>query len=588
MESDALAQEESQHTKDAWGASDHPLLVEDNSSRTVSTFAEWGEAGSHEISSTVEPEKDELVQSRVDRTEITKEIAGYRRTRHQKIPQLKANRVDDLRHKRAKELLNQVSRVGKKEEAISWNTSSEWVSFGSEGENKSWVANAFDNMTEELDGLHLVPAVSLEGSDSGVGHDETTSLREDESIQSEFGDTHIREPANDLVSMVSDEGDNDSIFLKMKPSGDLRSQVQMLHETESIGHDKEDLHRSEQEELLSLASFSKTPVNQQSRERKKLTKNMFLGKGPQMEIIEEDKRVDPSNQSSFMKASMQIKRCQSIHFKRGPLSTNNSLLDTASEVGTDVLSHIEGPTGPHVFVKAESFSSGTISVLTHQRSLPHSDNFGKGMDVFGASSRIGSDSQSSEDRSSKNLNQSSAKRKYTKSKPLGASNEELKMLNLFMSIAGPKLKVSRLSIEDREEIHNKALRVGLPEGFIHRALDQTVGILRWEEAESVASCDSDSASAAMTKQSADTEGSYSIAYTRDDETVSYHTYRMSKTAQKTEVGETYGCFGNFKSSLWVDSGLVADEIRESVAAVISRDSESFDDTTQVSNNNQAT
>ena len=147
------------------------------------------------------------------------------------------------------------------------------------------------------------------------------------------------------------------------------------------------------------------------------------------------------------------------------------------------------------------------------------------------------------------------------------------MLNLFMSIAGPKLSKSDLTGDDREQIHNTAVRMGLPDGFINKVLDQSVGILRWEDDQSVKSCGSGESLAAMTKQTIETGTTQSTTYTRDEESISYQTLGQ----HRGELYEGYGCFGNFKSSFWLESGMAADEIRQNVAAVISRDSESFDD-----------
>lgn len=80
----------------------------------------------------------------------------------------------------------------------------------------------------------------------------------------------------------------------------------------------------------------------------------------------------------------------------------------------------------------------------------------------------------------KPLNQPS-RRQPTKGKPLGASLDEIEYINRFLKIAGPDFDGSQLSIGERENLHDQSLQAGIPEDFINRLLDQSAGIIAWEQ-----------------------------------------------------------------------------------------------------------
>ena len=68
-----------------------------------------------------------------------------------------------------------------------------------------------------------------------------------------------------------------------------------------------------------------------------------------------------------------------------------------------------------------------------------------------------------------------------KEKPIGSSLEEIDLLNRFLKVAGPNFNGMDLTIIERERIHDDALRSGIPENFLNTILDQSAGILRWED-----------------------------------------------------------------------------------------------------------
>lgn len=168
------------------------------------------------------------------------------------------------------------------------------------------------------------------------------------------------------------------------------------------------------------------------------------------------------------------------------------------------------------------------------------------------------------------------------SKPLGATTEEIEMLNKFLIVAGPKLHTSSLTMDDREAIHNMAIEAGLPEEFVNKILDQTAGIIRWEEQSigTVQTMDSTEADITVagsepslrSKHTINSEYSGSTVYTRDTEAISYDSYDMRRRTPKTEVMGGFSCFDSFKSTFWVEAGLAGDDMMDNVAAVISTDS----------------
>jgi hypothetical protein len=65
--------------------------------------------------------------------------------------------------------------------------------------------------------------------------------------------------------------------------------------------------------------------------------------------------------------------------------------------------------------------------------------------------------------------------------PLGATVEEIGLLNRFLKVVGPAFNGNELSLTERERIHDAALRQNIPETFLNQMLDQSVGIRRWED-----------------------------------------------------------------------------------------------------------
>jgi hypothetical protein len=63
-----------------------------------------------------------------------------------------------------------------------------------------------------------------------------------------------------------------------------------------------------------------------------------------------------------------------------------------------------------------------------------------------------------------------------KERPLGATANEIKLLNDFLKIAGPEFNGNALSTEEWERLHDAALSAGIPDAFLNQMLDQSVGI----------------------------------------------------------------------------------------------------------------
>jgi hypothetical protein len=76
---------------------------------------------------------------------------------------------------------------------------------------------------------------------------------------------------------------------------------------------------------------------------------------------------------------------------------------------------------------------------------------------------------------------SPAETETSESLPLGATVEEIGLLNRFLKVVGPDFNGNELSLAEREKIHDAALRENIPETFLNQMLDQSAGIRRWED-----------------------------------------------------------------------------------------------------------
>ena len=139
-----------------------------------------------------------------------------------------------------------------------------------------------------------------------------------------------------------------------------------------------------------------------------------------------------------------------------------------------------------------------------------------------------------------------------KDKPIGSTMEEIALLNKFLIIAGPNFNGVDLTVEERERIHDEALKSNIPENFLNRILDQSAGILRWEDSSVL------SASSLLTERSnwkrrgqsskyvANTPGGSSSIRTRN--TVSTSSTFYSKRSRGTELFSTVSGMGDNPSS----------------------------------------
>ena len=183
------------------------------------------------------------------------------------------------------------------------------------------------------------------------------------------------------------------------------------------------------------------------------------------------------------------------------------------------------------------------------------------------------------------------KRHRQKGKPLGASMEEIEMINKFLAIVGSNFDGSSLSIEERENLHHEAAKAGLSEDFLNKMLDQSAGIILWEQ-RSVSSDDYSETSkiptpliskarietpggstftgrSFRTKGSADdmTKATLETGYSED------FTYDEDGFTMKTPKETKFSCLRNL---FWMESSnVVGDDMTENILAVMSADSESI-------------
>jgi hypothetical protein len=317
--------------------------------------------------------------------------------------------------------------------------------------------------------------------------------------------------------------------------------------------------------------------------------------------------------SSYKMAKKEVVRRQSIHFKRNISPTTKSLLDTESDFDCDSMSDLNSASHCssrtrhiNLLIDTKSADSGSDSILTYPRALQesHSPEHKGSSNAANRDPITGAKLEPEETGIPRKVSAAKRDREATRitvlassdAEPLGATLEEIDMLNKFLSVAGPEFKGSKLSIEDREKIHDAALGAGLPETFINKVLDQSAGIIRWDEA-SVSSERSSlvgsrtmhkhriqhpntpggstcAGSSLRTKSTVDSDMSDSTRYTKDAESISCYTDDMTRRTPKTEVAGGYGCVGNFNEYFWMGSNLAGQEMMENVAAVMSGDSSS--------------
>jgi hypothetical protein len=292
------------------------------------------------------------------------------------------------------------------------------------------------------------------------------------------------------------------------------------------------------------------------------------------EVAQEPTKEVPFNvevvhrRQSFHDVKKKIGKRESIHFKkvfgrrRAVSPSSNSLLDSVGESD----SQIDLKEGSSHDSEIKSTSSETVSTLSYHT---------KRRDASRANER--------KSRQSKHQSRPIAESKGdVENRPLGSTTEEINMLNKFLQIAGPSLTGPNLSAEDRERLHDDALKAGLPEDCINKFLDQSAGIQRWEESTVMshrskhrkAKAKATSPSGSLHTKSTDcSEMSQSTKYTRDNESVSCYTYDddgLAKKSPKTEVGG-YGCVDRIQSYFWMESDVVGQDMRDNVIAVISGD-----------------
>lgn len=178
-------------------------------------------------------------------------------------------------------------------------------------------------------------------------------------------------------------------------------------------------------------------------------------------------------------------------------------------------------------------------------------------------------------------------------KPLGASIEEIKMINKFLSVAGPDFDGSRLSPQELEQLLREAVKAGVTEDFANHLLDQSAGILSCHQRGSfrisTESTDPSTRGDASTRQGTPSQSTHignsshtkdTGIFTGDDETkgttgTSYsdYTYEEDPFARKTPKTEAnFNCLTNI---FWMESSnIVGDDMLENVKAVMSADSDS--------------
>lgn len=607
-------------------------------------------------------------------------------SRKAKIPQLKANRLDDIRHNRAKELLSEVGKEKNVDPFVQQADAQLLSAFEATTQQEAEVTA----ITNDIDGWNPFDGIfsnSLHGDDPHDGQGDSTwggfgpspMLPEDftspdavkmlpraaadgdkepnEEESSIYSQNKMEMPEtlnfhnllerpresieksvhSDIISLDDNEDGEGKIFLtlnaSLKPSTQLRRD-NMYDNLFSIGLDtvNESIEDEspkngpaapdrksilyERKELLSPALLPTctpkgAPIEQTNqcleRREESIQIQLTLEKIVETdELLPESHAADNSicdttsfvptgnietntaqedkdfkekrrnsnvpsdvrivdRESSFESVRHRVKQKKSIHFNAKPSPTShNSLLDTESDVSDHVSGLYRAPTSSEstsvdgrmdIIIDAGIFNSDSASTMTYPHTLHKSDS------LTTAS------------------NHSEYDLRYprkTKARPLGASAQEIKMLNHFLKIAGPKLRSPNLSTEEREEIHSRAIKAGLPELFVNKILDQTAGIVGWEEQSHGTLLTSESTDESSRHQhSVYSSDSCSTRYRKDNESISYHSYSQ-RTQTPKEASGMYGCLGNLNTTFWseLERGFSGDDMMENISAALS---DSFDD-----------
>jgi len=655
-----------------------PLLLESETPKSERMIPEWNAFGADSTMEAI----DENKALGLDWPQLSSQTATnllelpQKKSKPIKIPQLKANRYDDIRHIRAKEVLFEVRKAnavdafgqsladGPEDQAIDPSKTSDssndiskefddWTPFDSTfveqiveehnsetSEGKIW--ESFASMPKVPEGSispiasDIVPIKATKGTLSSslaleeFGMPATLSMQnllelpantagenapetnETPPVSNDHRPSVATDECSDVFSLGLDTVDDvlREKSKKTKPKTDSKNRRSLHFERKELlspataptpkeilvgckasNFDKKSMERQLQLSMDKIAEEDEF-LEQSQKENASLHRSALHEQGKVMVVkLKKDRakvsRRDSSvptdvnvvaRNSAFLLTRQRIKQQRSIHFQRKKLSpgtTNNSLLDTDDETSDSVSGFystaasrdIEEVGQVGIIVDTMSFNSGSVSTMTYPVNMKRSVDSGD-------TSKNHLDSCSRK-YDSEDENLTSRYPRKSQSKPLGASALEIKMLNTFLRAAGPKIRSSYLSTEDREEIHNRAIEAGLPEEFINKILDQTAGIIRWEE-QSLGTLQTSESTvvSSPSKRSLYSTDSCSTRYTKDTESISYFSYSKSGRTPKESDKGLYGCFGDLASTFWAETGLAGDDMMENVAAAIS---ESFDD-----------
>lgn len=176
------------------------------------------------------------------------------------------------------------------------------------------------------------------------------------------------------------------------------------------------------------------------------------------------------------------------------------------------------------------------------------------------------------------------------SRPLGATIEEIDMINKFLFVAGPDFDGANLTSDERALLYGKALLVGIEEGFVNRLLDQSAGIQLFERSRlsNTGSGDSDPSVSTSPRLGSPSESTVTGQSLRTKDTVGVSMDDHTKTTIGTSYSEStydeegfhkktpktdanFSCLANI---FWMESSnIVGDDMMENVQAVMSTDSD---------------
>mmetsp|Transcript_27325 Transcript_27325/g.56566 ORF Transcript_27325/g.56566 Transcript_27325/m.56566 type:complete len:316 (+) Transcript_27325:2-949(+) len=154
--------------------------------------------------------------------------------------------------------------------------------------------------------------------------------------------------------------------------------------------------------------------------------------------------------------------------------------------------------------------------------------------------------------------------------PIGASLDELEMINTFMNVLGPNFG-GPLSAKELESVYERSQKAGLTKEFTDRMLDESAGILMWEKKTEpdMVSNKQDSPSVTTFQMNHNTASQTEAASSIVGELYDDEGFTRKTPKEQSKID----CLVN---TFWADSSnIIGGEMIENIQAALSKDNESM-------------